>query len=89
MDLPSAGITGLDVCIRKPLVATSSLDRTVRIWNWQDTALELVKTFQDEAFSVALHPNGLLMLVGFEDKLRLMTVLMDDLKVWLPCSWMT
>jgi hypothetical protein len=28
-----------------------------------------------------MHPNGMLLLVGFADKLRLMTVLMDDLKV--------
>lgn len=26
-------ILGLDVCIRKPLIATCSLDRSVRIWN--------------------------------------------------------
>lgn len=30
--------------------------------------------------SVALHPTGMTMLVGFADKLRLMTILMDDLK---------
>jgi cilia- and flagella-associated protein 57 len=83
MDLPSTAVTGLDVCMRKPLVATCSLDKAVRIWNWQDMSLELVKFFQDEAFSIAMHPNGLLLLVGFGDKLRLMTVLMDDLKV--PC----
>ena len=29
-------ITGLDVCIRKPLVSTCSLDRTVRIWNYEN-----------------------------------------------------
>jgi len=29
-------ITGLDVCTRKPLVATCSLDRTVRIWNYDN-----------------------------------------------------
>ena len=27
-------ITGLDVCLRKSLVATCSSDRTVRIWNY-------------------------------------------------------
>lgn len=26
-------VTGVDVCIRKPLVATCSTDRSVRIWN--------------------------------------------------------
>ena len=80
MDLPSAAVTGLDVCLRKPLAATCSLDRTVRIWNWQDSSLELAKTFQDEALSICIHPNGLLVLVGFADKLRMFTVLVDDLK---------
>ncbi|MGH0169155.1 UNVERIFIED_CONTAM: hypothetical protein FKN15_005121 [Acipenser sinensis] len=28
-------ITGLDICIRKPLIATCSLDRSVRIWNYE------------------------------------------------------
>ena len=28
-------ITGLDVCHRKPLVATCGLDRSVRIWNFE------------------------------------------------------
>lgn len=30
--------------------------------------------------SVALHPSGMTLLVGFSDKLRLMTILMDDLR---------
>lgn len=30
-----AQITGLDVCIRKPLVATCSTDKSVRIWNFE------------------------------------------------------
>ena len=81
MDVPAAGVTGMDVCLRKPLVATSSSDRCVRLWNWQDATIELTKQFQDEAASIAIHPSGQLVLVGFTDKLRLMTVLVDDLKV--------
>ena len=41
---------------------------------------ELVKFFAEEAYSVALHPTGLSVLVGFADKLRLLVVLMDDLR---------
>lgn len=41
---------------------------------------ELVKTFAEDAYSVALHPSGLTILLGFADKLRLMTVLMDDFR---------
>ena len=28
-------ITGVDVCIRKPLIATCSMDRSIRIWNFE------------------------------------------------------
>lgn len=31
----SKAITGLSICIRKPIVATSSLDRCLRVWNYQ------------------------------------------------------
>uniref|UniRef100_A0A3Q1GAX6 Cilia and flagella associated protein 57 n=1 Tax=Acanthochromis polyacanthus TaxID=80966 RepID=A0A3Q1GAX6_9TELE len=76
----SKSITGLSVCIRKPLVATSSLDRSVRIWNYETKVLELYKEFQEEAHSVALHPTGLFILVGFSDKLRLMNLVIDDIR---------
>lgn len=32
----SAEVTGADSCVRRPLVATCSMDRTVHIWNVQD-----------------------------------------------------
>ncbi|KAL6111417.1 cfap57 [Pungitius sinensis] len=76
----SKSITGVSVCIRKPLVATSSLDHSVRIWNYETKLLELCKEFQEEAHSVALHPTGLFILVGFSDKLRLMNLLIDDIR---------
>lgn len=41
--------------------------------------LELCKEFQEEAYSVALHPTGLFILVGFSDRLRLMNLLIDDI----------
>lgn len=40
-----------------------------------------VKAFDEEVHSLALHPTGHSMLAGFADKLRLMTVLSDDLRV--------
>ncbi|KAL2097767.1 hypothetical protein ACEWY4_006974 [Coilia grayii] len=78
----SKAITGLSVCIRKPLIATCSLDHSVRIWNYEDNVLELYKEFQEEAYSVALHPSGLFILVGFTDKLRLMNLLIDDIRTF-------
>ncbi|KAL5016238.1 hypothetical protein ScPMuIL_005827 [Solemya velum] len=75
-------IMGLDVCIRKPLIATCSMDRSVRIWNYETCNLELYKEFAEEAYSIALHPSGLYVLVGFSDKLRLMNLLIDDIRAF-------
>lgn len=44
--------------------------------------LELCKEFQEEAYSVALHPTGLFILVGFSDRLRLMNLLIDDIRTF-------
>eukprot|EP00051_Salpingoeca_urceolata_P005695 m.76025 g.76025 ORF g.76025 m.76025 type:complete len:1203 (+) comp14501_c0_seq2:245-3853(+) len=74
-------ITGLDVSVRKPLVATCSLDNSVRIWNYLTNTSELVKYFAEEALCVSLHPTGLYALVGFADKLRLLTILIDDMRI--------
>ncbi|RKO94545.1 hypothetical protein BDK51DRAFT_19442, partial [Blyttiomyces helicus] len=73
-------VTGCDTCIRKPLIVTCSSDRSVRVWNYLDGSAELVKYFPEEAYSVAIHPSGLYILVGFSDKLRLMNLLIDDIR---------
>lgn len=37
-------------------------------------------TYVEEVHCVALHPSGTMLAAGFQDKLRLMTVLVDELK---------
>ena len=44
--------------------------------------LELYKEFAEQAYSIALHPTGLYILVGFSDKLRLMNLLIDDIRTF-------
>eukprot|EP00927_Polykrikos_kofoidii_P044410 TRINITY_DN38389_c0_g1_i1.p1 TRINITY_DN38389_c0_g1~~TRINITY_DN38389_c0_g1_i1.p1 ORF type:complete len:1288 (+),score=271.17 TRINITY_DN38389_c0_g1_i1:192-4055(+) len=76
----SGPILGLDICVRKPLVVTCGSDRSVRIWNYVEKTQELCKFFGEEAFSVAFHPSGFHLIVGFHDKLRLMNLLMEDMR---------
>nr|XP_036858185.1 cilia- and flagella-associated protein 57 isoform X3 [Manis javanica] len=76
----SASITGLATCIRKPLIATCSLDRSIRIWNYESNTLELYKEYQEEAYAISLHPSGHFIVVGFADKLHLMNLLIDDIR---------
>merc|ERR1719456_200154 len=73
-------ILGMDVCIRKPLVVTCGTDKTVRVWNYVDKTCELCRSFNEEAYSVAFHPSGFHLIVGFSDKLRLMNLLMEDMR---------
>lgn len=71
----SRAINGLDTCIKKQLVATCSVDKTVRIWNYSTPPkLEICETFQDEAYCVAFHPSGYHLVAGFTDKIRMMNV---------------
>jgi WD40 repeat protein len=39
----SSGIVGMDVCIRKPLIATASKDKTIKIWNYEEKTVETPK----------------------------------------------
>ncbi|KAM9379148.1 cilia- and flagella-associated protein 57 [Phaethornis superciliosus] len=80
--LHSASITGLDICIWKPIFATCALDRTVRIWNYKMNTLELYKEYWEEAYTVSLHPTGLFCLVGFSGKLRFLSLLYEDMHVF-------
>jgi len=71
----SRAIQGMDVCIKKNLVATCSIDKTVRIWNNSNPpTLELCELYSDEAYSVAFHPSGFHIIVGFTDRVRMMNV---------------
>lgn len=70
----NGAITGLDVCIRKPLVVTCGSDNSVRIWNYIERSLEVYEFYNEEPFSVAFHPSGFHIVVGFADKLRMLNV---------------
>lgn len=61
-----------------PILAT---DSTVRIWNYQTAKVELVKKYPYEITSIALHSTGLFVALGFSDRLHLMEILLDTLKV--------
>ncbi len=75
-------ITGLDVCIRKSLVATCSLDRTVKVWDYMDQKLEINQQFEEQVFSVAFHPSGQHLVAGFRDRVRLLNVMEHTLETF-------
>jgi len=68
----------MDVCLKKQIVATCSSDRTVRVWNYSakdELTPDIVQQFEEEAYSVAVHPSGFHMVVGFSDNIRMLNIL--------------
>lgn len=76
----TGAITGLDVCVRKPVIVTCATDKSVRVWNYLTKTMELEHYFTETPHSIAFHPSGLHVLIGFSDKLRLCNILMDDIR---------
>jgi WD40 repeat protein len=73
-------ILSLSTCARRPLVATCGVDRTVRIWNYLNNSVEMMKEFTENVYSVSLHPDGLSILIGFGDKLRFCALFFNDVR---------
>jgi WD40 repeat protein len=58
-ELHHGPVAGLSMCAWKPLFMTcGQLDKTVRVWNYESMMQELVKQYQQQLFSVAIHPTG-------------------------------
>eukprot|EP00930_Biecheleria_cincta_P038198 TRINITY_DN26248_c0_g2_i1.p1 TRINITY_DN26248_c0_g2~~TRINITY_DN26248_c0_g2_i1.p1 ORF type:complete len:1316 (+),score=276.63 TRINITY_DN26248_c0_g2_i1:26-3973(+) len=79
----SGPITGLDVAVQRPLVASvSSKDSTVRIWNYSTRICEIRADFGGDApSSIALHPFGYYLAISFAGWLRFYHILVNDLKL--------
>ena len=75
-------ITGLDVCVRKELIATCSRDKTVCIWNYITKTHEITQVFPEECLTVAFHPSGLHLVVALQDKINMCNVLSNQIGVF-------
>ncbi|KAK3506828.1 hypothetical protein QTP70_029069, partial [Hemibagrus guttatus] len=75
----SGSITGLAICVAKPIMATCSKDCTIHIWNYHKKTLELFKEFDEEPRCVSMHPDSHSMLVGFSTEVCLMDRFVDNL----------
>eukprot|EP01065_Artemidia_motanka_P016450 TRINITY_DN20120_c0_g1_i1.p1 TRINITY_DN20120_c0_g1~~TRINITY_DN20120_c0_g1_i1.p1 ORF type:complete len:1373 (+),score=591.17 TRINITY_DN20120_c0_g1_i1:104-4222(+) len=73
-------VTGVDVCIQKSIIVTSSMDRHVRVWNFMKKRIEVDSQFDEEVMCVGCHPSGLRIIMGFKYRISMYNVLVDDLQ---------
>ena len=64
----------MDVCVRKPLIATCSSDCSIRIWNFETFSQECCKFFPEEALSISIHPSGFHILASFSDRIKMLNI---------------
>mmetsp|Transcript_5890 Transcript_5890/g.6121 ORF Transcript_5890/g.6121 Transcript_5890/m.6121 type:complete len:1300 (+) Transcript_5890:152-4051(+) len=76
-----SSITGIDVALWKPIIVTCSKDHTVRVWNLVEKRIEITKYFQEEPYALSVHPSGLYVVIAFTDKIRIASILLDDIAV--------
>ena len=88
----NGSITGLDVAIQRPIIATCSRDdSTIRLWNYITGQCELAREYfvlEDKAvrnqakplISIAMHPSGYQLAASFIDKIQIHHILHDGLR---------
>jgi hypothetical protein len=74
-------ISSIDSCIRKALVATCSSDRTLVLWNYDTHSIDLRQQFEEDLFSVAMHPSGMYLLLATSNSLKFMSICSNKCKI--------
>ena len=78
----SGAITGLSICINKPLITTiCHNDRTLCMWNYVNKSLELLVNLSDKPTCITLHPTGLHCIVAYNENVHVYDILIDSVKV--------
>ena len=71
-------ITGLATCLKKPCIVTTSLDRTLRLYNYDFAGgmlkLQLCEMVDAPIISLDLHPSGMYCVAATQNALRYYTV---------------
>jgi len=70
----------VDACIQRPIIATCGADKTVRVWNTEVRAYEVVHACAEEPVALALHPSGFLAVVAFKERARVFHILHASLR---------
>ena len=87
-------ISNMDICIQRPIIATlSKTDSTIRVWNYDTGECELSKSYlslqkefasSNQAYlqSIALHPSGFYLAIGFIDKVKIYHLMQSEIRMY-------
>lgn len=67
-------VVSADLCARKPYIATCSYDKTLKVWDYVEKQMIFYYSFPEPLLTVAFHPSGYHVAVGFSDKIQFMNL---------------
>mmetsp|Transcript_9070 Transcript_9070/g.37305 ORF Transcript_9070/g.37305 Transcript_9070/m.37305 type:complete len:642 (-) Transcript_9070:2572-4497(-) len=78
-------IYSMDAALHRPLIATCGADNTIRLFNYKRRKCEILHRYQSasengSAKGIAVHPFGFHVLIAFEERLCLYSILFKSLK---------
>lgn len=78
------GVRDMDTCIDRPLLVTCGYDDgIVNVWNYNlRRRIAKLDSIESKPQSVAIHPSGYQVAIGFHDKLTMYHVLVDSIKAY-------
>lgn len=80
--LSIGGIKGITVSTGKEIVCTYGYDKTVRVWTYSKSTVGIAEQiFNDNPCTVAIHPTGYQLAIGFENSLKVFYLLYDSLSL--------
>ncbi|XP_050527908.1 cilia- and flagella-associated protein 57-like [Daktulosphaira vitifoliae] len=88
-DMHYGGIASLSTCQWKPIFLTcGKIDGTIKVWDYISQTLIFSQHYQENVFSVSVHPTGLYSLASFISKVEFQLIQMEGLKEWKKIAMM-
>ena len=78
------GVRDMDTCIDRPLIVSCGCnDGIINVWNYHlRRSIAKLSCIESKPQSVAIHPSGYQIAIGFHDKLTMFHVLVDSIKAF-------
>ena len=78
----AGAVLGLACAVSKPLLVSCGVDCTVRVWDYRSWSCQLVSSQPEGPQGVALHPDGMQLLLSFKERVRAYHIGISELIPW-------
>jgi WD40 repeat protein len=83
----SGEVTGIQTCLKRQMIVTSGLDRSLRVWSYNTSnsnviKLEIIERTHDEVLSIALHASGNYFIAAFNAHINCYNIFPKEIQIF-------